>query len=77
MTGVCVILKEFGKLDQTYDIAQMMNTLKTEEWEDIIPFAFYLHPLKKSIDIARKELLNMDKLGPLRVKYIIEDNTEL
>ena len=75
MTGVLVILKEFGTLDQTYDITQMMNTLKIDKWEKIIPFAFYLHPLKKLINDARKTLLEMEKLGNLRIKYIIENNT--
>ena len=54
----------------------MMNTLKTENWRDIIPFAFYLEPLLKKINEMRKTLLNMHKLGPLRIKYIIEDNEE-
>jgi len=77
MTGVCVILKEFGTLDQSYDIKQMLETLKTDEWEDIIPYAYYLHPLKKLAAKMRKTLLGMDVLGPLRMKYIIENNTEL
>lgn len=45
MTGVCVILKDHGTLDQTYDITQMLKTLKIENWKEIVPFAFYLHPL--------------------------------
>ena len=74
MTGVCDILKNYGTLDMNYDITQMMNTLKIEGWKEIIPFAFYLHPLHKLIVEARATLLEMEKLGPLRIKYIIEDN---
>lgn len=54
----------------------MMNTLKTENWEQIIPFKFYLDPLLKKINDVRKTLLTMHKLGHLRIKYIIEDNEE-
>jgi hypothetical protein len=77
MTGVCVILKDHGTLDQTYDITQMLKTLKIENWKEIVPYAFYLTPMNKLINDTRGTLLGMEKLGNLRIKYIIEDNKEL
>jgi len=77
MTGVLDILKEFGTLDQSYDITQMLTTLKTEDWQHIVPFAYYLNPLQARITEVRKTLLGMEKLGVLRIKYIVEDNKEL
>ena len=50
--------------------------MKTDNWQQIIPFEFYLTPLHKAITDMRKTLLNMHKLGDLRIKYIIEDNAE-
>jgi len=76
-TGVCDILKLYGSLDQVYDITQMLHTLKIEKWNEIVPFAFYLHPLEKLINVLRTTLLGMEKLGPLRIKYIIEKNVEM
>ena len=77
MTDICDILKTYGTLDLTYDITQMTNTLKIPNWKDIVPFAFYLHPMQKLITDVRTTLLNMEKLGPLRIKYIIEKNVEM
>jgi len=55
----------------------MTNIFKIKGWKECVPFAFYLHPLLKLITDVRKTLLNMEQLGPLRIKYIIEKNTEL
>jgi len=55
----------------------MTQTLKIKDWKEIVPFAFYLHPMQKLITDVRATLLNMEKLGPLRIKYIIEKNVEL
>lgn len=77
MTDICDILKTYGTLDMSYDITQMIETLKIADWKDITPFAFYLHPMQKLINDVRKTLLNMEKLGHLRIKYIIEQNVEL
>ena len=55
----------------------MIKTLKIDSWKETVPFAFYLHPMQKLITEVRNTLLNMEKLGPLRIKYIIEQNVEL
>lgn len=55
----------------------MIKTMQIYKWEEIPPFAFYLNPLAKSIKDCRDTLLGMEKLGHLRIKYIIEDNKEL
>lgn len=77
MTDICDILKTYGTLDMSYDITQMITSLKIENWKETVPFAFYLHPMAKLITEVRNTLLNMEKLGPLRIKYIIEHNEEL
>jgi len=77
MTDICDILKTYGTLDMSYDITQMITSLKIESWKDTIPFAFYLHPMQKLITEVRNSLLKMEKDGPGRIKYIIEQNTEL
>lgn len=56
-----------------------MKTLKLENgrWNEIVPFEFYLTPLKTALTKTRNCLLEMEKQGPLHCKYIIEDNKEL
>ena len=76
-TGVCEIFKEYGSLEDHFDIRQMLSILKIENWEKIPPFAFYMTPLKDSITKVRKTMLKMREMGHLRMKYIIEDNEEL
>jgi hypothetical protein len=76
-TGVCDILKEFGTLNNPYDIKQMLHVLKIEHWEKVRPFEFYLTPLKQAITKVRSSLLEMNRLGHLRIKYVIEKNEEL
>ena len=52
-----------------------MKTLKIKDWREIIPFRYYLNPLEEALNNVRKELLRMDKVGHLQIKYIVEDNT--
>jgi hypothetical protein len=77
LTGICEIFREFGDLKDHFNIEQMIKTLKINNWKEIKPFAYYLTPLNNSITKMRTSLLKMDELGPLRRKYIIENNTEL
>lgn len=77
MTGICDIFKTYGTLMDHYDMGQMIKTLNIENWKDCVPFEFYLTPLKKLITDVRNTLLGMEKLGHLRIRYIIEDNKEL
>ena len=51
--------------------------LKTKDWENIEPFCFYVMPLRKKLDDVIKCLLDMNKAGPLRCKYVVEQNEEL
>jgi hypothetical protein len=55
----------------------MLKVLKIEKWQEVAPFRFYLTPLQKSIEKVRKNLLQMEKDGHLRIKYVIEENHEL
>lgn len=79
MSEICRIFKEFGDLDDIYDIRQMIETLKLENrrWHEVVPFEYYLTPLKLALKKVRDELLRMEKAGPLRSKYIIEQNKDL
>ena len=77
LTGICEIFREFGDLKDHFNIEQMIKTLKINNWKEIKPFAYYLTPINNSITKMRTSLLKMDELGPLRRKYIIENNTEL
>ncbi|CAI2360951.1 unnamed protein product [Moneuplotes crassus] len=74
MEIICKILSDHGKLQDIYDIKRMLNLLKLDDWENIVPMAFYLAPLKKSIHEMREELLHMRSLGANRCKYHVEDN---
>ena len=77
LTGVCEIFKDYGELKDHFDIRQMIETLKIQDWKQIPPFQFYLSPLESCIKKLRDNLLEMRKLGHLRMKYIIEDNKSL
>ena len=76
-TKICDILSTYGTLEDYYDIRQMLTVLKTPNWETIEPLRFYLQPLKDALDKVIKELLEMHRLGHLRIKYKIEENLEL
>ena len=77
LTGVCEILREYGNLEDVFDIRQMIKTLKIEKWKECVPFAYYLNPLNDNITVVRKTLLDMHKKGHLLIKYVVEHNTEL
>lgn len=80
LSEICRIFKEFGDMsDHTYDIAQLLKTLKIEngKWTQIVPFEHYLTPLKGALGKVRTCLEKMEKDGPLMCKYIIEENKEL
>jgi hypothetical protein len=55
----------------------MLTILKTENWQNIPPLAFYLTPLNNALTDVRQLLLKMNEDGILRCKYIVEDNAEL
>ena len=55
----------------------MLTTLKTEDWENIPPLAFYMTPLSLALDDVIKCLLEMRKDGVLRCKYFLEENKTL
>lgn len=55
----------------------MLKVLKIEGWKNIRPFEFYNTPLFEAIKKVRDELLNMHKLGHLRIRYVIEENKDL
>jgi len=50
MTEICRIFSKHGKLDQPYDIRQMLEILKTKDWRNIEPFAYYLNPLNDAFE---------------------------
>ena len=77
LTKICEIFRDYGRLTMPFNIRQMLTVLKIENWKEIHPFAFYLQPLENALNDVIKELLDMLKLGHLRAKYIIPDNTEL
>lgn len=71
------VIKQFGKLEDLYDVRQELETLKIKDWRNIPPLEYYLAPLANKLHAVRTELLKMRELGPDRCKYILEDNTEL
>lgn len=77
MKRVQELFRDFGKLEDEFDIQQQLDVLKTKDWEKIEPFHFYFMPLRKRLDAVVKCLLDMNMAGPLRCKYVIEHNTEL
>jgi hypothetical protein len=77
ITRMLEIFRDYGRLDFPFDIRQMLTVLKTENWKDIHPFAFYLQPLEDAVNDVVKELLDMHKAGHLRSKYILQENAEL
>lgn len=77
MKRICELFRDFGKLEDVFDIQQQLDVLKTKDWENIIPFSYYFMPLRKKLDDVIKCLLDMNRAGPLRCEYVIEKNTEL
>ena len=80
MTKICDILSAFHskedekKLEIPYDIAQMLNVLKTPNWKEIPPLNFYFLPLEVQHNEVTKILIAMRKATVLRCKYHIEEN---
>lgn len=79
MTTVCDILANYGQLgkERPYDIRQMLQVLKIENWREIKPFKFFLQPLLNALNEVIEELLRMRKAGPLKSRYFIEHNEVL
>lgn len=82
MTEICRILtgypnKEGKKLEISYDIKQMLDTLKVENWKNIPPFKFYFDPLEKKLQELIVEINSMHKKGVLQVKYNIPYNENM
>lgn len=79
MSFICEVFKLYGenKIEEHYDIRQMLETLKIKNWRNINPFRHYLTPLNNSLGEVRAELLSMHKKGPLFMAYYIENNKEL
>jgi hypothetical protein len=74
LTGILEILKTYGTLQYHFNISQMLKTMKIEDWQNIRPFEFYMSEMAHKIKLVREELLEMQRLGHLRCKYIIEAN---
>ena len=52
LSEACRIFKEFGDLSEhTYDIYQLMKTLKLENgnWREVVPFEYYLTPMQNAL----------------------------
>jgi hypothetical protein len=77
MTRVCEIFNAYGELKESFNIKQMLAVLKTENWELNPALNFYMTPLKNSVKDCRDWMLKMESDGPLRIKYIVENNKEL
>lgn len=45
LTHLCNIFRDYGDLKDYFNIRQMLNILKTENWQNIPPLKFYLEPL--------------------------------
>ena len=82
-TKVCDILAAFPsreddlKLETPYDILQMLNVMKTPNWQDVVPLNHYFEPLKKQFDKVTEVLLEMRRKGVLRCRYYIEENRDM
>lgn len=65
------------RLKDPYDIKQMLDTLKVENWRGIKPFKFYFKPLETKLNASIKELLDMNKRGRLQVRYAVTLNENM
>jgi len=54
-----------------------LAVLKTDNWRNIVPFNFYFKPLREKLDDVIGCLNAMRKAGPLRSRYVCENNNEL
>lgn len=79
MTAVCEIFKSFGeeRMEEHFNIRQMLTTLKIPDWKHIPPFAHYLQPLEDALQAVRDELMMMHKRGALMIRYYVEENAHL
>lgn len=77
LTTVVDIFKTYGELIEHYDIRQMIKTLKIHNWSNIRPFQHFLTPLFEQINVVRDTLTKMHFDGPLRIKYVVEENKQL
>ena len=60
-----------------YDIKQMLDTLKVDNWRSIPPFRFYFKPLEDALKETVEVLLGMEKRGPLQIRYEIPMNVDM
>lgn len=65
------------RLHYPYDIKQMLDTLKVENWRNIKPFKFYFQPLENALNLSIEELLAMNKRGKLQVRYAVTLNEKM
>jgi hypothetical protein len=77
MTRICEIFRDYGSLKDIFNIKQMLNLLQTPGWRNETPLAFYFTPLNDSLTDVRNCLLKMHEEGPLRCKYVVENNEDL
>ena len=77
MTRICEIFRDYGSLKDIFNIKQMLNLLQTPGWRNETPLAFYFTPLNDSLTDVRTCLLKMHEEGPLRCKYVVENNEDL
>ena len=73
MTRLCTLLTNYGeeekRVRQPWDIRQMLWVLKTDDWQNIKPFHFYLQALNDNLNKVVEELIQMRKAGVLRARY--------
>jgi len=51
--------------------------MKIENWRKIRPFEYFMSEMHDKIKKVRDKLLEMQRLGHLRCKYVIENNKEM
>ena len=77
MEKLCGLLRDYGDLRQPFDIRQMLLTLKSKDWENIHPHKYYFQPLKDAVDKMQIHILDLNRLGFLRSRYVMKENAEL
>ncbi len=53
LTRMCEIFRDYGELKDHFHIKQMLHILKTHDWQNIPPLAFYLNPLLTALTDVR------------------------